>query len=114
MRDKIKNVLDDFYNVNMFNEHVRQTIATEIEKALTGSSTVDQITVPIESKVETEPILTKKVKEKKSLPTKSRKNVQRKSLKNLENRSSVLNEKKERNKKNKTRSRRTKKSQKKT
>ena len=105
MRDKIKKVLDNYYNVNMFNEHTRQTIATEIEKALTGETTVDKITVPVEETVE--PIkVEKKEKPKKEKPKRSEDN---RSLKNLASRSTILNEKKEKSKKNKIR-RKTKKS----
>jgi len=110
MRDKIKKVLDNYYNVNMFNEHMRQTIATEIEKALTGETTVDKITVPVEEPMEVveNPV---KVEEKVKKPTKKpKKSVNSRSLKNLANRSSILNEKKEKNKKNRSKGRTIKKS----
>tara|TARA_Y100000590_G_scaffold248934_1_gene279719 strand:+ start:991 stop:1407 length:417 start_codon:yes stop_codon:yes gene_type:complete len=34
MKDKIKSILDEFYNVNMFSEHVREDIARKISDAL--------------------------------------------------------------------------------
>ncbi len=95
MRDKIKSVLDEFYNVNMFNEHTRQMMANEIEKAITGESTVENITKPIKTPlVKNEKVVEDRVK-RKNLPS----NIDKKSLKKLDNRSSVINGKKSKSKK---------------
>jgi len=51
MKDKIRSVLDEFYNVNMFNDSVRDRIATEIEIALTGKTSVSPLSKPSEVKM---------------------------------------------------------------
>jgi len=71
MKDKIRSVLDEFYNVNMFNDSVRDHIASEIEKVLTGKTSIDPLSKPTEVKLTPikKPVENKK---EKSLPKKSK------------------------------------------